>query len=321
MQDYSQLERFGVHYCHPTPDLDGDGGPDMVTKTDEEGYYWFMEVPEGPFTIWEQLRPGWVQTWPRDATGDATNYMDHLGRNEVIEGLDFANELVSALVHGVKFNDRNNDGQWDKAGGEEGLPGWEIAIDLDQDGTADRITTTNRHGQFGFLELPAGTFDLWEVLQPGWVQTFPAGGIHTGDIQIGEIQRYLFGNYLTAAEIHGGKSRDVNGNGLRDEGEPFLPGWNIFLDLDNDGTADRSTTTNEFGAYWFMDLPSTDAFHLWEENRPGWVQTVPASPDGYRGTLAVGDILRGVGCQRFWTVLGPRDWGEEAPGLRVSLTS
>ena len=28
-----------------------------------------------------------------------------------------------------------------------------------------------------------------------------------------------------------------------------------------------------------------------------------------------------VGCQRFWTVLGPRDWGEEAPGLRVSLTS
>ena len=31
--------------------------------------------------------------------------------------------------------------------------------------------------------------------------------------------------------------------------------------------------------------------------------------------------LPSVGCQRFWTVLGPRDWGEEAPGLRVSLTS
>ena len=36
---------------------------------------------------------------------------------------------------------------------------------------------------------------------------------------------------------------------------------------------------------------------------------------GYRRVLIV------VGCQRFWTVLGPRDWGEEAPGLRVSLTS
>ena len=32
-------------------------------------------------------------------------------------------------------------------------------------------------------------------------------------------------------------------------------------------------------------------------------------------------VMDDVGCQRFWTVLGPRDWGEEAPGLRVSLTS
>ena len=33
------------------------------------------------------------------------------------------------------------------------------------------------------------------------------------------------------------------------------------------------------------------------------------------------DWYKSVGCQRVWTVLGPRDWGEEAPGLRVSLTS
>ena len=45
---------------------------------------------------------------------------------------------------------------------------------------------------------------------------------------------------------------------------------------------------------------------------------------GYHPLLAIaagtGEVLI-VGCQRFWTVLGPRDWGEEAPGLRVSLTS
>ena len=42
------------------------------------------------------------------------------------------------------------------------------------------------------------------------------------------------------------------------------------------------------------------------------------------GNAAEDDVLNkvgSVGCQRFWTVLGPRDWGEEAPGLRVSLTS
>ena len=40
---------------------------------------------------------------------------------------------------------------------------------------------------------------------------------------------------------------------------------------------------------------------------------------GYRNTPR--PVKKSVGCQRFWTVLGPRDWGEEAPGLRVSLTS
>ena len=45
-----------------------------------------------------------------------------------------------------------------------------------------------------------------------------------------------------------------------------------------------------------------------ESIRATWVERFASSPIT-------------VGCQRFWTVLGPRDWGEEAPGLRVSLTS
>ena len=44
------------------------------------------------------------------------------------------------------------------------------------------------------------------------------------------------------------------------------------------------------------------------------ITTAASRVSGEFGTL-------GVGCQRFWTVLGPRDWGEEAPRLKVSLTS
>ena len=43
--------------------------------------------------------------------------------------------------------------------------------------------------------------------------------------------------------------------------------------------------------------------------------------DNFRERSTMGKRGTAVGCQRFWTVLGPRDWGEEAPGLRVSLTS
>ena len=191
----------------------------------------------------------------------------------------------------VKFNDRNNNGQWDE--GEEGLPGWEIVLDLDQDGTGDRTTTTNRWGEYSFMDLPAGTFDLWEVQQPGWVQTMPEGGIHIPNIQIREIQRHFhFGNHLTAAEIHGRKYNDLNNSGGWDEGEPFLEGWEIALDLNNDGTADTVTTTNEFGAYWFMDLPN-GPFTLWEVVQEGWAVTEPAS-GMHTGDLNAGDILRGM---------------------------
>ena len=268
-----------------------DGVPDMETKTNEDGGYWFMTLPEGPFVLWEEPQPGWVQTWPTDATGDATNYHDNLGRNEVIErGFDFGNQLVAAEIHGVKFNDRNNNGERDE--GEEGLPGWEIVLDLDQDGAGDVITTTNRDGAYWFMDLPAGTFDLWEVLQPGWVQTMPEGGIHIPNIQIGEIQEHFhFGNHLTAAEIHGRKIHDLNGNAQADEGEPGLPGWTIYLDVNEDGVADQSTVTNEFGAYWFTNLPA-GPYYVWEETRPGWAHKWPPNLEGYFVELAVGDILR-----------------------------
>ena len=51
----------------------------------------------------------------------------------------------------------------------------------------------------------------------------------------------------------------------------------------------------------------------------GWLLLV--SPLLGAGAWLFFSVTLSVGCQRFWTVLGPRDWGEEAPGLRVSLTS
>ena len=269
-------------------DIGDDGSFDMKTVTDGGGNYWFMNVPEGNFGLTEEPVPGWLPTQPPgDAAGNPGAYHDYLGRNEVGEGFDFGNQLVAAEIHGVKFNDRNNNGQWDE--GEEGLPGWEIAIDLDGDTVADRIVTTNRKGEYWFMDLPAGAFEIWEVLQPGWVQTYPVGN-HTGSIAVGEIQHFNFGNNLEAAEIHGRKFRDLNGDGAWQEGEPFLPGWTIYLDLDGDGIEEQTEVTNEFGAYWFMNLPS-GPYHVWEEDRPGWTQTLPA-PGGYFGELAVGDILR-----------------------------
>ena len=73
-------------------------------------------------------------------------------------------------------------------------------------------------------------------------------------------------------------------------------------------------------------LPDRDRDGEVDDVRPviAGLNNLPHGLAFYNGYLylAAGDsISRSVGCQRFWTVLGPRDWGEEAPGLRVSLTS
>ena len=56
------------------------------------------------------------------------------------------------------------------------------------------------------------------------------------------------------AEIRGGMWHDLDGDGIRDDGEPPLEGWTIFLDADGDGvfkSGERSATTDAWGNYVF----------------------------------------------------------------------
>lgn len=85
--------------------------------------------------------------------------------------------------------------------------------------------------------------------------------------------------------IRGVKFNDLDGDGLRDEGEPGLPGWTIYLDLNENGLLDSlepSTVTladdvntpdiNEAGAYEFAHLP-VGKYLVAEVIEDGWRQT------------------------------------------------
>ena len=91
-----------------------------------------------------------------------------------------------------------------------------------------------------------------------------------------------------AGFIHGRKYHDVNGNGTREDSEPWLNGWTIELvnssgvvvdsqvtadmDLNNDQQIDPAT---ESGWYWFTAIPGT--YRIQEVQQAGWRQTAPAS--------------------------------------------
>jgi hypothetical protein len=89
---------------------------------------------------------------------------------------------------------------------------------------------TNTMGAYTLSNLGPGTHVLREVVQAGWEQTAPAGGSYSVSLTSGQtITGRDFGN--RSGTITGAKFNDLNGNGVRNPGEPGLGGWTIYLDL------------------------------------------------------------------------------------------
>ncbi|MDD1743997.1 MAG: hypothetical protein LUO85_05155, partial [Methanomassiliicoccales archaeon] len=83
--------------------------------------------------------------------------------------------LASGMISGEKFNDLDGDGAPREAG-EPGLGGWTIVLNgTDTVGHQfNETTTTLANGSYSFPSLPLGTYNISEVLQPGWTQTYPS---------------------------------------------------------------------------------------------------------------------------------------------------
>ncbi len=82
----------------------------------------------------------------------------------------------SGEIHGSKWQDLDEDGQWDTD--EPGLAGWTIFIDEDGDGQLDdgeSSVVTDANGDYSFTGLDSGVHVVAEVPQTDWYQTFPSG--------------------------------------------------------------------------------------------------------------------------------------------------
>lgn len=108
------------------------------------------------------------------------------------------------------------------------------------------------------------------------------------EVAIDEVE--IFNRAITAAEVQqisnagrigkcratisGLKFNDVNGNGVRDVGEPGLPGWTIQI-TDSSGNI-QTTTTDSLGNYSFV-VPAPGNYTVSEIQQAGWAQTAPTS--------------------------------------------
>ena len=178
------------------------------------------------------------------------------------------------------FNDLNANGVRD--GGEGPLAGWKVFLDADKDGVLDageKTFTTDPYGDYKFTGLAAGAYRVREVRPAGWRSTAPSSGYH--DVTFAAAQTLLARNFANTqkALISGAVWNDLDGDGVKEAGEPGLAGRRVFLDTDKDGvwdTNEASTLTDAAGNYSFKTL-AAGSYRVRDVLPAGWRRTSPAS--------------------------------------------
>ncbi|MFZ2663856.1 MAG: SdrD B-like domain-containing protein [Patescibacteria group bacterium] len=184
----------------------------MVTGNDsteagpvDQGQYRFINLLPGKYLVCEELKSGWMQTAPVEGTSynGTTCYEIDLAAGKSEVGKVFGN-FELGKVQGMKFNDLDGDRNSHETG-EDYLNGWKVRLYKDWADPIEVITSnTGTLGQYKFEDLKPGTYQVCEVLQQGWIQTWPSAG----DIPVGD-NGVTHSNYGTAV---------INSSGALDEG-------------------------------------------------------------------------------------------------------
>lgn len=135
-----------------------------------------LSAPAGTHYVRVVQPSGWSQTLP--ASGFLTAVVTN---NNTVSGLTFASFQANASATGFVWNDANGNGIRDN--GEGPMPGVWVYIDLDGD---DRIdlnepsAVSKNDGSYNLQFPGAGTYTIRQVLEPGYIQTYPGfAGEHT----------------------------------------------------------------------------------------------------------------------------------------------
>jgi hypothetical protein len=290
------------------------------------------------YRVSETLPFGYSQTGPLDK--DISRSLHARGSAYIIDlcdadiaGLDFANQLIPNAIGGVKFEDLNANGARDP--GEPPLAGVTILLTPAAGGPA-RTTVTDASGNFLFTGVAPGSYVLTEVVPTGYTETMPAtDGIPVTLVSGGTSINNVFGNFhgILTGTISGLKFNDLNGNGVRDTGEPGISGVTITLSLT--GTTPRTAVTGSDGTFSFTAVPF-GSYTVSETVPSGFQQTAPPSPGtlvalldfGHQTVsgLAFGNraVLGSIAGTKFNDINGngTRDTGEAGvSGITIRLTN
>jgi large repetitive protein len=244
---------------------------------------------------------GTIDDTPSRFTND-----DFQGNGFIIEGGqdDSVNWLGWALttgqvggsIQGTAFLDRNLNRSLDS--GDLRLENVFVYADLDNDSQFDAGEFATRSGADGSynLRVPGGaTYTIRTTIPTGLRPVAPLGNAYSVSVPTAttNVTGRNFGYEQILQSATGRKWNDVNGNGLRDNGEPGVGGVKIYYDLDGDGRLDIGeprTDSLPDGTYVLPAMPA-GTYSIREVIEPGWVQLFPGTSTGFAHTVTLtGDL-------------------------------
>ncbi len=237
------------------------------TTTRQDGSYEFEDLRPGNYVLEETQPLNFLDGKDSVGTQGGTLNNDRFTNINLTQGTDGQDnnfgELRSTSLSGSVYHDANNNGRRDL--GEQGISGVSIRLEEAFTGLVQE-TTTNGNGNYNFLNLPPGTYQLSEVQPPNYLDGEESlgtrGGMVGDDLFTGIVltngasgTNYDFGELLPGG-LSGFVYHDQNDNGIRDASEVGIEGVLLTMTgTTNDGSSVfQQTTTGPDGTYSFEDL-------------------------------------------------------------------
>ncbi|MDX8394566.1 MAG: SdrD B-like domain-containing protein, partial [Mariprofundales bacterium] len=215
----------------------GMGYIDSYT-TDVNGLYQFNLLPAGDYNVQVRVDPtgyGATTTQPRKIT--ATNATTSTGN-------DLGYQTFGSLT-GTVFSDANGNAVLD---GEAGVAG--VVVDRYSSGVFIDSYTADASGNFQFIQIPAGTYDLYAHLPTGFGATTGQPLAATATLGITSSGHNI--GFQASATISGKVFADVNNSGGFDGGDAWLSVATVYLKI---GAMVIDTyITSASGGYYFTGL-------------------------------------------------------------------
>jgi uncharacterized surface anchored protein len=292
-----------------------DGSTFFDVGTDENGYYEFIQVPDGKYTIVQTNLEGY--TWLSDTDGSA---VDGTIGVEIANGSYTMNnnfvdsppaELVADLrvtgapgadlyVSGRVWSDVNHNSV-----DEVELPGVLITLNNENGDTVDQDTTDDQ-GLFEFFNVAPGKYTILQTNLDGYTDVADTDGDPLDSViklDLTDGSDSYDNDFVdappldmvqptdppgTPTYISGRVWSDTDGDGVGDE---VLPGVIVYLE-DPDGNTIMTKSTDEQGLYEF-DQVALGKYQITQTGLPGYTDVSDTQGDPLDSLIFV-DVTDGV---------------------------